>query len=129
MKRPDSLIHGIFAAAAILSATVTLLIFVFMVVLGLPVLADGNFWGIVTGPWAPDHHSYGIAPMILGTLSISLLALAIAVPLSLGCAAFVQVTAPRGTGRILHALVRLMTRSPGTIASWLVISSVTPWAK
>jgi phosphate transport system permease protein len=126
VKQPDSLMHGLFATAAILSAAVTLMIFVFMAVLGLPVLADGNFWRIVTGPWAPQHHSYGIAPMILGTLAISLLGLAIAVPLSLGCAAFVQVTAPKGVGRILHVLVRLMTGIPTVIYGFMGIFVLVP---
>lgn len=126
MIRPDSLIHGLFVTAAILSAVVTLIIFVFMAVLGLPVLADGTFWQIVTGPWAPHHHSYGIAPMILGSLAISLLGLTIAVPLSLGCAAFVQVTAPRGMARILHVLVRLMTGIPTVIYGFVGIFVLVP---
>ena len=78
----ESLAHGVCAAAAFLSAAVTLTVFVFMAALGLPLLQDGQFLRILWGPWSPVHHAYGIRPMILGSFWIALLGLTVAVPLS-----------------------------------------------
>lgn len=71
--RTESLIHGVFAAAALFSAAITLMVFIFMAALGLPLIEDGRFFQTLWGPWSPDHHNYGIRPMILGTLFIALL--------------------------------------------------------
>jgi phosphate transport system permease protein len=122
----ESLAHGVFATAAFLSAVVTLMVFIFMAVLGLPVIAEGQFFQILWGPWSPDYHSYGIRPMILGSLCIALLGLLIAVPVSLGCAAFITVTAAKGPARFLHRLVQFMTGIPTVIYGFVGIFLLVP---
>ncbi len=124
--RSELLAHGAFAAAAFLSAAVTVLVFGFMAVLGLPVIQEGQLLQILWGPWSPDHHIYGIRPMILGTLCIASFGLVTAVPLSLGCAAFITVTAPKGPARLLHRLVRLMTGIPTVIYGFVGIFLLVP---
>ncbi|MCP3951461.1 MAG: ABC transporter permease subunit [Desulfobacterales bacterium] len=122
----ESLAHGVFALAAFFSAAVTLMVFIFMAVLGLPVIEDGQFFKILWGPWSPDHHNYGIRPMILGTLCIALFGLLVAVPVSLGCAFFISVTAPKGPARILHRLVQFMTGIPTVIYGFVGIFLLVP---
>ena len=118
--------HGVCAAAAYASAAVTLLIFGFMAALGLPLLRDGRFFQTLLGAWSPVHHRYGIYPMIWGTLSITGLGFSLALPMSLGCAAFIQVTAPKGVARIFHHLVRLMTGIPTVIYGFVGIFLLVP---
>lgn len=122
----DSLARGVCATAAFLSAAVTVVVFVFMAALGLPLIQDGQFFRILWGPWSPVHHAYGIRPMILGSFWIALLGLILAVPLSLGCAVFITVTAPRGPARILHWLVQLMTGIPTVIYGFVGIFLLVP---
>lgn len=124
--RSELLAHGAFAATAYLSAAVTVLVFGFMAVLGLPVIQEGQLLQILWGPWSPDHHAFGIRPMILGTLCIALFGLVAAVPISLGCAAFITVTAPKGPARILHRLVRLMTGIPTVVYGFVGIFLLVP---
>lgn len=125
-SRAECLGHGAFAAAAFLSAAVTLMVFGFMVVLGLPLLQEGQLLQIFWGPWFPDHHTFGIRPMILGTLCIAVFGLAVAMPLSLGCAVFITVTAPRGPARIMHRLIRMMTGIPTVIYGFVGIFMLVP---
>lgn len=124
--KTESLAHGVFATAAFFSAAITLMVFIFMAVLGLPVIEEGHFFQMLWGPWSPDHHSYGIRPMIWGTLCISLLGILVAVPVSLGCAAFITVTAPKGLARILHRLVQFMTGIPTVIYGFVGIFLLVP---
>lgn len=112
--------------AALVSAAVTLLIFFFMVVMGWPVLTGGSFLHVLLGPWAPDHHIYGILPMIIGTLCIAGTGFVVAVPLSLGCAVFIQVVQPRGLGRLLQRVVQLMTGIPTVIYGFVGIFLLVP---
>lgn len=122
----DRAARGVFAAAAFFSAAVTLVVFIFMAVLGLPVIRDGQALQLLLGPWSPGLGSYGIFPMILGTLCIASLALTLSVPISLGCAAFVTVTAPRGLARIVHTLVQFMTGVPTVIYGFVGIFLLVP---
>ena len=124
--RSELLAHGAFAASAFFSAVVTVLVFGFMLALGLPVIQEGQLLQILWGPWSPDHFSYGIRPMIVGTLCIASFGLVTAVPLSLGCAAFIAATAPKGPARILHRLVRLMTGIPTVIYGFVGIFLLVP---
>jgi phosphate transport system permease protein len=129
MMRSEKVAAGALAAAAFLSAAITLMVFVFMAALGLPVIREGPLLQTLVGPWAPLSGSYGIGPMILGTLAIALLALLLAVPLSLGCAVFITVTAPRGPARLLHRLVHFMTGIPTVIYGFVGIFLLVPYIR
>ena len=124
--RTESLAHCVFAAAAFLSAAATLMVFFFMAALGLPIIGDGQFFQTLWGPWSPEQGSYGIRPMMLGSLCIALLGLMIAAPVSLGCAAFITVTAPKGAARILQRLVQFMTGIPTVIYGFVGIFLLVP---
>lgn len=122
----DTLAHTIFSSAAWLSAACTLTVFGFMAVLGYPILRGGLLWDMLTGPWLPMHQSYGVRPMIVGTLWISFLGLTISAPLSLGCAVLIQVVAPRGAGRFLNAVVYWMTGIPTVVYGFVGIFLLVP---
>jgi len=118
--------HGALAAAAFLSATAAVTIFIIMAALGWPILRDGHLLQVLTGPWLPLRHQYGIGAMILGTLWVAGLALGLAVPISLGCAAFIQTTGPRGLGGLLKHLVQLMTGIPTVVYGFVGIFLLVP---
>lgn len=122
----DALARKLFAAVALFCAAVVGVIFVFMAALGYPLFTRGGFWQILTSPWSPTHHQFGIRPMLIGTACIAALALFIAVPLSMGCAVFIHTTAPKGVGRIVHKLVQLMTGIPTVIYGFVGIFLLVP---
>lgn len=125
MKR-DVLAHMLFASAALVSAAATIGIFIFMAPLGYPVFTQGRLIQVLTGPWSPAHHQFGIRPMLLGTICIASLALFLAVPLSMGCAVLIQATAPKRAGRIVYRLVQLMTGIPTVIYGFVGIFLLVP---
>ncbi|MFZ1985125.1 MAG: ABC transporter permease subunit [Desulfatitalea sp.] len=122
----ETLAHGLLATAAFLSAAVAVLIFIFMAALGWPMVRDGYLLQVLSGPWSPTHHQYGIRPMMVGTLCIASLALGLSVPVSLGCAAFIQTIAPRAFGRGLLKLVQLMTGIPTVVYGFVGIFLLVP---
>jgi phosphate transport system permease protein len=122
----ETIAHTLFCSAAWLSAACTLMVFGFMASLGYPILRDGLLGEMLSDPWSPIHQSYGIRPMIAGTLGIAFLGLTIAAPLSLGCATMIQVVAPRGIGRFLHALVHWMTGIPTVVYGFVGIFLLVP---
>ena len=120
------LIERALLLAATVSGLSTVSIFVFMVILGLPILTAGHFSELLTGPWSPDHGVYGIRSMIVGSLTISFLSLLFAFPLSLGTSVFIAVLAPRGVALAMKRLVRFMTAIPTVVYGFVGIFLLVP---
>ena len=72
--------------------------------------------GFVTSSrWDPVHDVFGALPFVFGTVASSLLALVIAVPVSLGVAIFLVELAPRWLADTLGLLVELLAAVPSVI--------------
>jgi phosphate transport system permease protein len=122
----EKLFEGGFFLAAVASGAATLLIFGFMLVLGLPLLRSGLFVDLLTGAWNPAVRAYGIFPMVAGTLAISLLSLILAFPVSLGCAGFAAAIGPAWLTRPFRRMVQLMTGIPTVIYGFVGIFLLVP---
>lgn len=80
-----------------------------------PSIHKFGFSFIWTSVWDPVGEVYGAAPMIFGTLVSSLLALVIAVPLSLGVAIFLTEFAPKWLRQPVAFLVELLAAIPSVV--------------
>lgn len=116
----------LFFFSAFFSALLTLALFGFMLVLGLPLFAEGRFFSILTQPWAPHLGQFGIHRMIAGTLAISLLSMVFAFPLSLGCAILISVTSQGWVSWLLRKTVEMMTGIPTVIYGFVGIFLLVP---
>lgn len=125
-KACETIAEKLFLLSASVSVSVTVLIFGFMFVLGLPLIEGGHFFDLMTQPWAPYHDSYGIYPMIVGTLAIALLSVAFAFPLSLGCASLISVLGSRGFSRFFRRVVQIMTGVPTVIYGFVGVLLLVP---
>ncbi|HET7039381.1 MAG TPA: phosphate ABC transporter permease subunit PstC [Gemmatimonadales bacterium] len=70
---------------------------------------------LTTTTWDPVANVYGAAPMILGTLFSSLIALVLAVPLAVGVAIYLTEFAPRWLRRPVGTLVELLAAIPSVV--------------
>ncbi len=113
-----------------------------LVVLGLPVLmvlallfasrlSLSKFGlGFLTGTtWDPVKEQFGAWPFIYGTVVSSLLALVIAVPVSLGVAIFLSELAPKALKKPLGFLVELLAAIPSVIYGFWGIFVLLPWLR
>ncbi|PYP92315.1 MAG: phosphate ABC transporter permease subunit PstC [Candidatus Angelobacter sp. Gp1-AA117] len=78
-------------------------------------MAKFGFKFLSTSIWDPVAENFGALPAIYGTLVSSLLALVLAVPLSLGTALFITEICPRRLRGILSLLVELLAAIPSVI--------------
>jgi phosphate transport system permease protein len=84
----------------------------------------------VTGRvWDPVHDEFGGLAFIFGTVASSLLALVIAVPISLGIAISLSELAPRSLRRVLGALVELLAAIPSVVYGLWGIFVMIPWLR
>ncbi|MGO9405399.1 MAG: phosphate ABC transporter permease subunit PstC [Terriglobales bacterium] len=76
--------------------------------------------------WNPVEDSYGALPFIYGTLVSSLLALVIAIPLSLGVAVFITEMCPVGLRGILSFTTELLAAIPSVVYGLWAIFVLVP---
>ena len=83
-----------------------------------------KFSFLTTQAWEPDIHHFGIAGIITGTILIALVAVVIAIPVSLGLSLYISEVAPARISRTLVSLVDLMAAVPSVVYGlWALYSS------
>ncbi len=70
---------------------------------------------LTTAEWQPDRGQFGIAAVLTGTIAIALVAVTIALPVSIGTALFITEVAPAGLRSTLIGLVDLMAAVPSVV--------------
>lgn len=102
-----------------LAASATLLVMgligAFLFARALPALRSGGWRFLTEQAWTPDSGRFGISAVLLGTVLIAVVALVIAVPLSIGAALFITEYAPRRLRRPITSLIDLLAAVPSLI--------------
>jgi phosphate transport system permease protein len=78
-------------------------------------LSAQGFGFLTTSEWEVDRGKFGIAAVLLGTVLIAIVAVAIALPISIGTALFITEVAPSWLRSWLIALVDLMAAVPSVV--------------
>jgi phosphate transport system permease protein len=88
-----------------------------------------GFKFLTSSEWDPVNDQYGALPFIFGTLVSSLLALVIAVPLSIGTAVYLTEMAPAWVRGPITALVEMLAAIPSVILGLWGIFVMVPWLR
>ena len=87
-------------------------------------------WGFITSSeWNPVLREFGALPFIYGTVLSSLLALIIAVPLSVGLAIFLTELAPRWLAAPIGFATELLAAIPSVVYGLWGIFVLVPWLR
>ncbi|HXJ82015.1 MAG TPA: phosphate ABC transporter permease subunit PstC [Candidatus Methylomirabilis sp.] len=84
---------------------------------------------LVTSTWDPVAGSFGALPFIYGTLVSSILALLIAVPLSLGAAIYLAELAPFWIRPPIAFLIEMLAAVPSVVYGLWAIFVLVPWLR
>jgi phosphate transport system permease protein len=79
--------------------------------------------------WDPVHEQFGALPFLYGTVVSSLLALIIAVPISLGIAIFLSELAPQWLSRPLGFVIELLAAVPSVVYGLWGVFVLAPWLR
>lgn len=115
VNRSDRVYRRVLTALALVLPALLLVILAVLFVNALPAIGRFGPSFLWTSTWDPVAEVYGTAPMLFGTLASSLLALLIAVPLSLGVAIFLTEFAPRWLRQPVAFLVELLAAIPSVV--------------
>ena len=86
-------------------------------------------WEFLTGTrWTPilKPRSYGVLPLVSGTLLVAALAAAVAVPVGLGTAIFLSEYAPDLVRRIVKPILEVLAGIPTVVYGYFALTFVTP---
>jgi len=127
MKRWFELVaERFFMLSALTCASVIVLILLFLVYMGLPAIKGAGLGQLLLTSWDPYRDSYGVYPMMITTGAVSLLSLAFAFPLSLGCSFLINAAASKQIARQLRHMLELMTGIPTVIYGFVGIFLLVP---
>ncbi len=78
--------------------------------------------------WAPliEPKSFGILPLIAGTVLTTLIACMVSVPLGLGAAIYLSEYAPISTRRIIKPILEILAGVPTIVYGYFALTFVTP---
>src|SRR5438067_6735583 len=88
-----------------------------------------GFHFLTTSTWDPVAEQFGALPFIYGTLVSSLIALVIAVPLSIATAAYLTELAPVWIRQPLVSLIEMLAAIPSVILGLWGIFVMVPWLR
>jgi phosphate transport system permease protein len=103
-----------------------LLIFLFLIREGVPALLEVPLSNLVGQRWYPTFDIYGLAPLVLGSLLVTVGAIAISLPLGVATALFIGEIAPESVREILKPAIEIIAGIPSVVIGFVGIQVVSP---
>ncbi|GLB31435.1 phosphate ABC transporter permease subunit PstC [Lacrimispora amygdalina] len=123
----EKLTERVFLLIALSTLSVLALITVFIFIKGVPIIAKVGIIKFVFGmKWAPSQGYYGIFPMIVGSVSVTLGAAIIGVPIAICCSIFLAEFAPVKLRNIFRPAIQLLAAIPSVVYGFWGVLFVVP---
>jgi len=126
----EIIIQYIFLLFALVSVLVLGLIVFSLFREGLPLFTSVSVKDFLFGKeWYPtyDPPSFGIFPLVVGSLIVTLIATLIAVPLGVMAAIYISEIAPQRIKEILKSVIELLAGLPSVVLGFFGMVIVAPW--
>ncbi|MBI4312165.1 MAG: phosphate ABC transporter permease subunit PstC [Chloroflexi bacterium] len=123
------IVRGIFFGCALVSILTTIAIVVSLVSQAVGFFTEVSVWEFLTGTrWAPIlvPQSFGVLPLVMGTLLVSIIAGLAALPVGLAIAIFLSEYAPDKVRRILKPVLEVLAGVPTVVYGYFALTFVTP---
>lgn len=104
-----SVSFGLLSSSAVLLLG---LVLTFVVREAWPALGSSTLWQL---QWLPSEGRYGLSPMAIASVAVTLVALALAVPFGIGTAVYVRFYASRPTAAFVSAALALLSGVPSVV--------------
>jgi len=129
-KFREKLSGRIFLLLALSSISALVLITVFILAKGLPIIKKVGLLNFVFGMrWVPDKGEFGIFPMIVGSVSVTLGAAVVGVPVGICCAIFLSEYAPPFLRNIFRPAIQLLAGIPSVVYGFWGFLFIVPFIR
>jgi len=123
------IVKWIFFGCAALSILTTVAILVTLIYQASSFFFEVSLWEFLTGTrWTPilKPRAYGVLPLVSGTLLVTLIAAAVALPIGLMTAIFLSEYAPDKIRRIIKPILEILAGIPTVVYGYFALTFVTP---
>ena len=129
-KFKEKLAGRVFFALALSSISALALITVFIIVQGAPIIGEVGIIDFIFGmTWAPGDGQFGIFPMIIGSVSVTLGAAILGVPIGICCSIFLSEFAPAPLRNIFRPAIQLLAGIPSVVYGFWGLIFVVPFIR
>lgn len=106
------------------------LICLFLFINGVPAMAEIGFWNFLAGKtWRPSNNLFGIFPMIVGSIYVTVGALVLGVPIALLTAIYLSRFCPPWLYRLIKPAVSLLAGIPSVVYGFFGLVVLVPGIK
>jgi len=124
----EKLMQLVFLLAACASIAAVVLICVFLFGKGIPAIGEIGLIKFLTGTsWKPLQNIYGILPMIVGSIYVTIGAIIIGVPIGILCATYMARFSGPLIHRIMEPAVNLMAGVPSIVYGFFGLVVIVPF--
>ncbi len=122
----EILIERAIQTAGVSAIVLVALIFLFLIKEGVPAFFKVPLTSLLNTRWYPIEDHFGLLPLILGSLMITLGAAVIALPLGLATAIFIAEIAPTWAREILKPFVEVLAGIPSVVIGFIGMLVLAP---
>ncbi|NLH16665.1 MAG: phosphate ABC transporter permease subunit PstC [Phycisphaerae bacterium] len=131
-KLSEIFIEGCIRLSGVLCISFVVLIFLFLLKDALALFGGYSAGKFLFGSqWLPvsEPPHFGIVPLVIGSLYVTLGAILICVPIGVGAAMFIAEVAPQSLKTILKSLVEILAAIPSVVLGFIGIVWLGPFLK
>ncbi len=131
-KVREAIIEKVIFASGITSIVFVVLIFLFLIKEGLAVFTFVNPFQFLFGQnWYPisDPPSFGILPLVIGSVVVTLGAAVLSVPIGIASALYIAEIAPKAVKEVLKAGIELLAAIPSVVIGFIGMVTLAPVIK
>lgn len=126
-EKKEKFYESLLSLSAGVSLLALLLISVFVFIEGYPIIGHTKGIGFLFGlNWSPSNGEFGVFPMLVGSILVTMGALILGVPFSLLTAIFLAEYAPRRVLAIINPAIELLAGIPSVIYGLFGMTVIVP---
>ena len=125
-RRSEFFIEAIIRVLGFSTVGFVLLIFFFLLREGVPVFFEVTPDNLFSTRWYPTFGFFGTLPLILGSLLVTVTAIAIALPLGVATAVFVREVAPAWAREVLKPMIEVLAGIPSVVLGFFGMTVIAP---
>lgn len=103
-----------------------LLIFLFLLREGLPILSEVSLDNLTDVRWYPTFGLFGALPLVLGSALVTIVAIVVGLPLGVATAVYVREVAPEWAREVLKPMIEVLAGIPSVVLGFFGMTLVAP---
>jgi phosphate transport system permease protein len=128
-SRGEWVITRLIQTAGFSSILFVLMILIFLLANGIPALKDVALSNLFSTIWYPIEEYYGILPLILGSLVVTIGAALFGVPVGILTAVYISEIAPRWAKEVLKPLIEILAGIPSVVLGFMGSIVLAPFLR